>query len=257
MLQHILLPLLGLSLALAAPAWGQSSDIVREKFKEYEKAGQIGQVSSSPRTSDQLQTPATSSKPSAPRKTSTPPAHDNNSALTSTASPAQYQQPASYRPSSYPVQQPLRIPDLQLRFTQEVEAFIPLYKQAPNELVKTDLRRQRRTRLSQILPNLSISGWVARIHSMRTDSNGLAYIALRLPNSCITIHSTPISGDSSLYKLFSQLKSGPEDGDLVEFSGFFKPSSEDYLKEISWTESGSMIEPEFLLQISDVRKLSP
>ena len=153
-------------------------------------------------------------------------------------------------------------PQEQEEFVETVESFYKPYDAAPNELKKSSLRVKRRSALSKILPNREISEWVGTLKVMKTNSEGKAYITIKLEGSrSIEVKTwnnmlsdisdnTLIPNGSRLYTQIAEL----EEGATVMFSGRFLSSKEDFLREASLTERGSMTAPEFIMKFSDVEE---
>lgn len=154
------------------------------------------------------------------------------------------------------------LPQSQLAFIQKVESFYPLYDEAPNELKKSALRKQRKDALASLVSSRRVSEWIGTLKDMQTNSEGKAFIEIKLDGAeSITIKTwnnalsdiideTLIENGSELYNSISDLSVG----DKVVFSGTFASDERDYIREASITERGSMMDPEFILKFSDVRK---
>lgn len=153
-----------------------------------------------------------------------------------------------------PVAAPM--PPEQVAFLESVDSFIAPYRDAPNELKKTDLRNQRKAALKKAFKKLAFSKWVGRIKRMGTNRDGSAYIAIAF-NSDTSItnnrmfENIEIKNWSALYNKFSEMT----EGDAVLVSGTFLQDDRDYLSEASVSESGSMMEPEFVVRYASVDKL--
>ena len=155
------------------------------------------------------------------------------------------------------------MPAAEVAFVTSVQSYVDQYEAAPNELVKTALRTERRTRLSQLLPERQVSSWVGTLKDLSTDSDGKASASITLDGSAITVHTDPgnpfkpgsdtsVEHGSPLYNQFAKLT----EGEKVKFSGSFLPDERDHLRETSFTESGAMTAPEFVMRFSEVTAAS-
>jgi|CXWL01.1.fsa_nt_gi hypothetical protein len=156
----------------------------------------------------------------------------------------------------------ITIPSSQTTFTSIVESHRSRYESANNELQKSALRTSRKEALRSALPRLSISGWIGTIDGMGTTSDGNAAVTIKLQNSAIRLEtrkgcgpnkdpSTLIGHRTAVYNVFADSSVG----DTVSFGGTFDAGGRDYILECSYSESGSMTQPEFFFRITDVRKV--
>lgn len=154
------------------------------------------------------------------------------------------------------------LPASQVKFIEKVEFFYSLYREAPNELKKSALRTQRKQVISNLLSNRKVSGWIGTLEDMQTNSEGKAFIEIKLEGAkSITIKTwnnllsdvfdnTLIENGTELYNAISNLT----EGDLIIFNGTFISDDSDYIKEASITERGSMTDPEFIMKFTNVKK---
>jgi len=147
-----------------------------------------------------------------------------------------------------------RMPENQKRFLEVMEEAAEEYEDAPNELVKSDIDRQRRADSKEFTPGGSVSNWVGIVEELGTNGDGNGIIAIRA-NSSTTFETwnnaisdiqsnTLIPHGSELYKTVSRLS----EGDAVAFSGKL-------VDEGSATEYGSVTEPEFIVRFSNIELL--
>lgn len=153
----------------------------------------------------------------------------------------------------------IKLPVIEKKFIFTIESYYDAYENAANELKKSSLRNNRKNMLSNLIEN-NPKSWIGKIEDMGTTGQGNAYLSITLLHSNITFSTnnnefsealsshTLIPLSSSLFKKISDLKKG----DIVEFSGTFFTSHQDYLKEQSITEDGSMTEPDFLFRFTKV-----
>jgi hypothetical protein len=152
------------------------------------------------------------------------------------------------------------LPSDQQAFASAVEGFYGPYDDAPNELKKSALRVQRKSAIEQSLPELTVSNWIGTLDEMGTNSEGKAYIAVKLGGAkSITIKTwnnalsdsgdrTLIENGSALYGTLGDLSEGTR----IRFSGEFLAGEKDHVREGSMSEHGAMTDPEFLMRFSAV-----
>jgi hypothetical protein len=112
--------------------------------------------------------------------------------------------------------------------------------------------------------SLQFQGWVGEVQEITTESDGKAYISIKLNGSEVVIQTwnnslsdimtnTMISRQNSLYQSLMNLK----EGDRVTVSGTFvqnDSNTNDYILEASVTEEGSMTDPAFIVRFSQINK---
>jgi zinc-ribbon domain len=157
-------------------------------------------------------------------------------------------------------------PPLQKTFTSMIESFIPRYNGAATEIRKTNVRFERKDAIVRYfagLGNLRFQGWLGEVHDLRTESDGKASLTIKLKGSETVIGTwnnsfsdsfsdTMISRTNSLYPSLMEIRNGDE----VTVSGTFvvEGSGQDYVREMSLTEAGSMTSPEFVVRFSQIGK---
>ena len=153
----------------------------------------------------------------------------------------------------------IQIPPEQQSFVKLIESYYDSYKQAPNELKKSALRADRKTAIQGALGNVTVQDWVGTLRNMGTNSDGKASIIIQLAGSKIEVKTwnnavsdiadkTLIETGSELYNTLSNLSKGS----TVRFTGTFKLGENDYIREASLTESGSMTSPAFIMSFTNV-----
>jgi hypothetical protein len=164
-------------------------------------------------------------------------------------------------------------------FQKTVESFFDPYLQAPNELKKSALRADRSAAISALFPDWTPSGlvvkdWEGTLRHTFTTTDGKAVVKIELSlktprarkgfsltRECITVSNTSsflgedlrLPNGSQLYKIVADL---PEKSPVV-FSGVFIKQDKnklDFIRENSNTEKGSMLEPDFTIRYTDIRK---
>jgi hypothetical protein len=160
---------------------------------------------------------------------------------------------------------PPRIPPDQAEFVKLINDYAARYRQAPNEIQKTELRFSRAAALKQSFSQKTITNWVGILKRLQTNQSGTTTVVIAVYGSDVLSvgtwnnalsdlgDGTQIARGSSLYNSLSQLT----EGQLVLFSGELFPSSDrDFFREKSVTELGAMTEPEFLMRFTAISKLS-
>lgn len=156
---------------------------------------------------------------------------------------------------------PLPYPPTEKAFISAVTSFVPTYNEAANELKKSALRTQRGFELRRALNDKrKFAGWVGRLTDMETTGDGKAGVRIQVArklhlktwnNELSDVGDrTLIEQSDPLYAAIADLK----EGDVVQISGEFLPSRQDFIKETSLTEEGAMTDPEFLVRFSAIQK---
>jgi hypothetical protein len=159
------------------------------------------------------------------------------------------------------------IPVPQKTFTTVIESFETPYNNADTEIKKTSVRFDRKDAISQYFSqsgNLQFQGWTGQVQALTTESDGKAYVSIKLAGSGVVIETwnnsasdlfanSMIPRGDPLYPSLMNLK----EGDNVTVSGaFIQDDSKglDYIVESSLTEDGSMTGPEFIVKFSQINK---
>lgn len=158
------------------------------------------------------------------------------------------------------------IPPLQESFTTMIDSFIPRYNGADTEIRKTSMRFERKDAIIKYFSGsegLRFEGWVGEVKDLRTESDGNASVSIKLWGTETVIKTwnnsfsdssshTMISRSDVIYRSLMDIK----EGDEVTVSGTFIPadSGQDYAREASLTEGGSMTSPEFIVKFSQISK---
>jgi hypothetical protein len=128
-----------------------------------------------------------------------------------------------------------------------------------NELRLAELRLARAEALRQAMGTTQISSWTATLTKPRTTGDGDAVVQVRLPcgatlktwNNAMTDEGsgTLIAHDSLLYGTLAKL----HEDQLVVIDGQLFHGARDGFTELSFTELGSMLHPEFLFRFLNIR----
>jgi len=153
-------------------------------------------------------------------------------------------------------------PEKQKQFESVIATFSQQFDRAQNELQESSYRRDRMNAIKELKIDTQINGWIGTLNQLKTNTEGKAYITIRLNNN-LTIgtwnnafsdimDNTLISIDSALYKTLINMKTGQK----VKFFGSFINSDLDYFKEKSMTIRGAMKTPEYLMRFSNVEAIN-
>ena len=132
------------------------------------------------------------------------------------------------------------------------------YNAGSNEMAKGATRPARKAALCNLITGLETTNWVGKIATLSTNNDGRGVLAISIADdiqvktwnnalSDIGDH-TLIDPNSDLYRRALSLQKGQ----IIRFSGHFFRNDTDCIQETSLSMSGSMQEPEFLFQFSDV-----
>jgi hypothetical protein len=150
------------------------------------------------------------------------------------------------------------MPEVEKQFIATVEHARLVYKSGANDMAKGAARPLRAKELCALLRSPSVSNWVGRVSKLSTNGDGRGVLEVEIDkDTVIKTWNNAVSdaGDSTLIDPASPLfkkASSLAEGKQVVFSGSFRPSSTDCVREGSMTMRGSLMEPEFIFRFSDV-----
>lgn len=144
------------------------------------------------------------------------------------------------------------MPQDQIAFLQTIMKYKEAYKDAGNDLKKSSVRRQRDEEVNGMLPGNAINNWTGTLSDLGTNSDGNAYISIEVKGYPVSFKTwnnalsdigsdTLIPNGSDLYNRVAAM----DEGQPVRFSGRL-------LNESSITETGSMLEPEYIVRFVDI-----
>ena len=154
------------------------------------------------------------------------------------------------------------LPSEQVSFSALIDSMYNVYEEQPNDLKKSAVKKARNSLLEEMKFERKVTNWIGKLTDMSTNDNGNANIDISLLGSRAEIETTdyPITLGTNLYNDISSLSTG----DTVVVCGSFYPSPDymgkyefEYLYEKSYTESGSMSNPEFYFRFKSVEKFVP
>jgi hypothetical protein len=153
-------------------------------------------------------------------------------------------------------------PEKQKEFESVIATFSQQFDKAQNELQESTCRRDRMNAIKSLNISPQIGGWIGTLIQLKTNTEGKAYITIRL-NRDLSVSTwnnalsdfgdnTLIPMDTDLFKTLSNMKTGQK----VKFSGSFIRSNMDYFREQSLTIRGAMKNPDFLMKFSSVEVIN-
>jgi len=152
-------------------------------------------------------------------------------------------------------------PGSQILFDNVILQYAQEFDRAQNELQESVLRKNRKNAIAALNMGTYIEDWVGTIDDLGTNTEGKAYIKIRLSrnlnvktwNNALSdmFSNTLIEMDSKLYQVLYNLKKGQR----VKFSGSLFRSDDDFYKETSMTIWGAMTDSDFLLRFTDIEPL--
>ncbi len=155
------------------------------------------------------------------------------------------------------------IPAGQTDFIKLVSGYVGDYKKAPNELKKSALRLKRGRAIKEFFGGDLSGEWVGKLTRLTTTTEQNAHVTIELLGTdMIAIKNynnelsdlgsdTLIKAESGLFNAVSELGTG----DTVKVTGSFLPGDDDHIDESSFSESGSMTDPEFIFKFTGIEKI--
>lgn len=157
---------------------------------------------------------------------------------------------------------PVLVPSDQQRFVQIIQKYINAFPDAKNELQQAVMRQHRKNDIAEAFDSRYVSAWIGTINRLETTADGRAILAINItPEIAVKTWNntfsdfntnTLISKESSLYQQLINLTHGQ----LVEFSGYFINSQQDYIRELSMTNKGAIMAPGFLFKFQSVNPIN-
>lgn len=153
------------------------------------------------------------------------------------------------------------VPRLQKKLVGVVTDYQEKFRNSENGLQKTHTREERKRALSTLFEKYSVASWRGTINQIDANSEGKGILSVRISKGVeVTTWNNAFSdvGSNTLIKKGTKVYGAimnMSEGDEVSFSGHFLPSDVDFIKETSFTESGSMRDPVFLFKFKSVNKV--
>ncbi len=158
----------------------------------------------------------------------------------------------------------IQAPADEVGFVGAVTQYVEPYKEAPNAIKKSTLRRERAAAVRAALRgSRAFFRWVGTLHKVGTNSDGDAHVEILIPAQPTGVvlktwnNSLSDGGSHTLIKPSDPLYAAVGDmkqGDVVEVSGKLLADDRDFVKEASMSERGSMTEPEFIAHFENISK---
>ena len=127
------------------------------------------------------------------------------------------------------------------------------------EFQKGATRPERAKKICEIIKYGSVKNWFGVVDQLSTNSEGKGILVVKIAKDVYVqtwnnafsdlVGRTMIDPDEALYKTLLHMKVGQD----IRFAGRFLQSEIDCVQEISFTLSGSMTKPQFIMQFSDIR----
>lgn len=141
----------------------------------------------------------------------------------------------------------------QSKFIKVIQKYLTIYTnsyQVNNDVANSKVRLGRKNALKEFPPN--IKDWKVSFLSATSSFGNRTDLKFSDYNMSITTYSTEVKNNSNIYNFISGLKFGQ----TVYITGTLElnKSGLDYFSETSWTESGSMLAPNFEVNISSISK---
>jgi hypothetical protein len=150
-------------------------------------------------------------------------------------------------------------PKSQIMFDNVILYYSEEFRKANNELQESVLRRERKNAIAALNMGFYVDNWVGTIADFGTNTEGKAYIKIRLSrylnvktwSNALSdmFDDTLIEMDSDLFQVLYNLNKGQR----VRFSGSLFRADEDFYKETSFTIRGSMTDSDFLMSFTDIK----
>lgn len=127
------------------------------------------------------------------------------------------------------------------------------YKAASTEIQRTSVRIGRKQEICAF-GTPEVRNWYGRVVDVKSENDGSAGLIVDVKGfrlrQVATLFSSGnfIKPDHPLYRTYLTLKPG----DLVAFHGHFQTGDKDCFREMSVTENGAMIGPDFVFDFSEV-----
>jgi hypothetical protein len=149
-------------------------------------------------------------------------------------------------------------PQTQMEFETERDTYYKKYKEAKNDILKSRIYKETNEYSSRfaVRNNFVVKNWYGTVTNIYSHHEGkfLSFEVKSKLRDIIIAYSTLIKYTSDTKNLFDQISVLAE-GDKVLFHFEFAPDAERGIKETSFSESGSLREPEFKGLFHNVKKL--
>lgn len=139
-----------------------------------------------------------------------------------------------------------QVPLSQEQFSVVVKSVKSGYKSASTEIQKTNMRETRREMLCMNKFD-SVQDWYGTVLQVRSTSDGRAAIDIKMDGFSLR-GMTFVSKSDPIYTVLASLNKQ----DRVAFHGKFYPDPKDCFREMSVTENGSVMDPEFSFDVTSI-----
>lgn len=154
-----------------------------------------------------------------------------------------------------------RQPDDQATLSRIVTEAKQLFSSAETDMQRGASRPYRARKLCNSLGSRSVSGWVGKVTTLSTNSEGKGVLKISFDDTAVGTWNNALSDlgtrtlvepGTSVYTQMLALKNG----DMVKFSGTLFQSDLDCIQEQSVTIAGSIKDPEFTMRFSSINKIT-
>ena len=152
----------------------------------------------------------------------------------------------------------LKRPDNETKIVGAISDARDAYNSAKTDFQKGSVRPSRSKEICSLLESTKVDNWVGTVANVTTNSDGKGVVSIQIGRNAYvttwnnalsdTFSKTMVEPGTEIYKTLGNLK----DKQSVRFSGEFFRSDSDCIEEQSLTMSGSLTEPEFTFQFSDI-----
>ena len=150
------------------------------------------------------------------------------------------------------------MPPAQVALIESVESARRQYAAGANDMAKGAARPARAQSICRALNVLMVDGWVGRVKTLSTNSDGKGVLAVEMGsrfnvktwNNALSdiVDQTLIEPSTQLFSYASSLRQGL----IVRFSATFFRNETDCIEESSFSLSGSIREPDFVFRFTSI-----
>jgi hypothetical protein len=175
--------------------------------------------------------------------------------------------PAPAAPAPAPAAAPTTMvgaaPPAQEAFVKAVDEARQSYAGALNDMVRGVARPRRAEALCRAVPKARLENWVGKLAMLGSSPGGRGMLAIEVsPKLTFATNRSDAADerDKTMIDVRSPLFGAAAVlavGDRVQFSGALLPGGEDCFKEVGKDIAATMTQPEFILRLDAIKKVSP
>jgi len=154
------------------------------------------------------------------------------------------------------------MPNEQKKLIAAVEKARPAFRSGTNDTEQGEARTARAQDICSALPSMTVSHWVGQVSALLFNNAGKGILSIKIAKDAYVKTWNNAYSDRTAQTLIEPKSimfakaSALEVGQWVTFSGSFYHAEPDCIQESSMTLQGSLTEPEFIFQFSDIQALS-